>query len=175
MLDAKVMAYLTGNALYLTADEPPAADAPGGGGPGKPEPLPQLKRIDLTESAQPVTVDASTYKEIERAFDWVFYPLLMLAFFTAFAIALAFSALVYAVIGMIFAALAKGSLEFAPLFRLGIHAQTAGSLLYALNAILPRSIPFYTAVSVALSLTFLWLGVRAAVKAAPAEPTAPAA
>jgi hypothetical protein len=161
MTDAKVMAYMTGNALYLKRDQ-------NQGG--------QLETIDMTKSApdHAVTVDASTYKEIERAFDWVFYPLLLLFFFLSFAVALAVAGLVYAVIGMIFASLAGGSLEFAPLFRLGVHAQTAGSLLYALDTILPWSVPFYVYVSIALSLTFLWLGVGACVKAATAEPPAAA-
>jgi hypothetical protein len=159
MTDAKVMAYLTGTALYLKRDSESGA--------------PELETIDLTKSSaeQAVTVDASSYKDLEKAFNRIFYPLLMLLFFLMFSFALAFVGLVYAVIGMIFAALSGGSLEFAPLFRLGVHAQTAGSLLYAL----PLSVPFYPALSIAASLTFLWLGVRACVKAAPAEPPRPAA
>jgi hypothetical protein len=159
MKEANVMAYLTGNALYLNRG------------------MDQLETIDLTKSPpdRNVTVDASTYKEMERAFDWVFYPALMLFFFLAFAIALAFSALLYALAGLIFASLAGGSLEFAALFRIALHAQTAGSLLYSLDAMLPVAVPFFQYVSIALSLTFLWLGVSAAVKAAPAQPTAPVA
>jgi hypothetical protein len=163
LTDAKVMAYMSGNALYVKREVEQGAA--------------QLETIDLAKSApeRPVTVDAATYKEIEHAFDWVFYPLLMLFFFTAFAIALAFSGLIYAVIGMIFASLAGGSVEFAPLFRIGVHVQTAGALLYALDALLPVSIPFFPTVSIALSLTFLWLAVRAVVKNAPAESAAPTA
>ncbi|HXS99354.1 MAG TPA: DUF1189 family protein [Elusimicrobiota bacterium] len=160
MKEAKVIAYLTGNALYLDR------------GQG------QLETIDLTKSApeHPVTVDATMYKEMERTFDWVFYPALMLFFFLAFAVALAFCALLYGLAGLVLASLAGGALEYAALFRIGLHAQTAGSLLYALDATLPVSIPFFQLISVALSLTFLWLGVKAAVKAAPAaEPPAPAA
>lgn len=157
MKEAKVIAYLTGNALYLDRGQN------------------QLETIDLTKSApeRNVTVDASMYREMERTFDWVFYPALMLFFFLAFAIALAFSGLLYALAGLILASLAGGALEFAALFRLAIHAQTAGSLLYALDAALPVSIPRFQFLSVALSLTFLWLGVRAAAHAP--EPPAPAA
>ena len=159
MNDAKVIAYLTGNALYVDRGQN------------------KLETIDLTKSAleRSVTVDAVTYKEMERAFNWIFYPALMLFFFLTFAIALAFSGLVYALVGLILASLAGGSLEYVALFRIAIHAQTAGSLLYALDATLPRTIPYFQAVSAALSLTFLWLGVSAAVKAAPLEPPAPAA
>lgn len=159
MADAKVLAYLTSNALYLVR------------GQG------QLETIDLSKSAadRPVTVDASSYKEMERAFDWVFYPALMLFFFLSFAAALAFCGLLYAAAGLIMASAAGGSLGFAALFRIAVHAQTAGSLLYALDALSPVSIPFFQLASIALSLTYLWLGVKAAGAAAPAQPSAPAA
>ncbi|MFI5348680.1 MAG: DUF1189 family protein [Elusimicrobiota bacterium] len=159
MNDAKVIAYLTGNALYLNRGQN------------------QVETIDLSKSApeHSTTVDASTYKEMERAFDWVFYPALMVFFFLTFAIALACTALAYALIGLILASLAGGALEFAALFRIAIHAQTAGSLLYALDAALPQTIPYFQIVSAASSLAFLWLGVSAAVKAGPPEPPAPAA
>ena len=159
MSDAKVIAYLTGNALYLERGQN------------------QLETIDLSKSApeRRITVDASTYKEMERAFDWVFYPALMLFFFLTFAVSLALSALAYALIGLVLASLAGGSLGYAALFRIAVHAQTAGSLLYALDAVLPRPIPYFQLVSIASSLAFLWLGVSAAAQAAPAEPPAPAA
>ncbi|HEX4048457.1 MAG TPA: DUF1189 family protein [Elusimicrobiota bacterium] len=159
MSDAKVIAYLTGNALYLER-------APG-----------QVETIDLTKGApeHTTTVDASMYKEMEHAFDWIFYPALMLFFFLTFALALAVGGLLYGLLGLLFASLAGGSLEYPALFRIGIHAQTAGSLLYALDALLPRSIPYFQLASAAMSMTLLWLGVSAAVKAPPAEPPASAA
>jgi hypothetical protein len=156
MANAKVMAYLTGAALYVDR------------GQG------QLETIDLTKSSmqRPVTVDASTYKEMERTFDWVFYPTLLLLFFLAFALSLAFSALVYAAVGMVLASLAGSTLGFAPSFRIGVHAQTAGTLVYALTALLPFGIPYFWAASVSLSLAFLWLGTRAAAVAAGSPPAA---
>lgn len=162
MADAKVLAYLTSNALYLMR------------GQG------QMETIDLSKSAaeKPVTVDAASYKDMERAFDWVFYPALMLFFFLSFAAALAFCGALYALAGMVMASAAGGSLGFAALFRIAVHAQTAGSLLYALDALMPVTIPYFQFVSIALSLTCLWLGVKAAASpapAAPAEPPAPAA
>jgi hypothetical protein len=156
MNDAKVIAYLTGNALYLNRGQN------------------QVETIDLSKSApeRSTVVDANTYKDMERAFDWVFYPALMLFFFIMFAIALAFTALAYALVGLILASVAGGALEFPALFRIAIHAQTAGSLLYALDAAIPTSIPYFQIVSVAMSLAFLWLGIGAAVKAGPAAPAA---
>ena len=120
-------------------------------------------------------MDAGTYKEMEREFDWLFYPALTLLSFLAFALALALAGLFYALVGLAVAPLAGASLEFAALFRIAVHAQTAGSLLYALDASLPRTIPYFQLASLALSLLFLCLGVRAAAKPSPAEPPAPAA
>jgi hypothetical protein len=156
MTDAKVLAYLTANALYLER------------GQG------QLETIDLSKSAsdRPITIDANSYKDMERAFDWVFYPALMIFFFLAFAASLAFCGLLYALAGLMMASLAGGSVGFGPLFRIAVHAQTAGCLLYALDASLPKTIPFFQIGSVVLSLTYLWLGVKAAASAPPSEPAA---
>ena len=161
MADAKVLAYLTSNALYLKRGDDDKA---------------QLETIDLAKSTaeRPVTVDANSYKDMERAFDWVFYPALMLFFFMTFAVSIAFCGLLYALIGLAMASLAGAALNFATLFRLGVHAQTAGCLLYSLDALLPRSIPYFQFVSVFLSLGYLWYGVRAAaVPSAPAPATPP--
>lgn len=162
MTDAKVLAYLTANALYLKR--------------GTDEKAP-VETIDLSKSTadRPVVVDASSYKDMERAFDWVFYPSLMLFFFLTFALSIAFCALLYALAGLLMASAAGGSLEYGALFKLGVHAQTAGSLLYALDAVLPVTIPFFQPVSVALTLAYLWFGVRAAAAPAATEPPAPAA
>lgn len=152
MTDAKVAAYLTGNALYLQRHLGP------------------IETIDLSKisSGVGVTVDEKAYKDMEQAFNWIFYPALMLFFFLTFAVALAFCAFLYALAGMLLASLAGGALGFGPLFKIGVHAQSAGTLLYALDATLPKSIPFFRLISLVLSLTFLWLGVRAAVKTPPA-------
>lgn len=163
MNDAKVLAFLTSNALYLKRGDDDKA---------------QLEAIDLSKSAsdRPITVDAGSYKDMERAFDWVFYPALMLFFFLTFAASLAFCGLLYAVAGMMAASFAGAKLEFGALFRIGVHAQTAGSLLYSLDSFLPRSLPFFQLISIAMSLGFVWAAVRAAGRApAAAPPQIPAA
>ncbi|MDE2511846.1 MAG: DUF1189 family protein [Elusimicrobia bacterium] len=156
MTDAKVLAYLTSNALYLKRGEDDKAE---------------VETIDLAKSTsdRPVTVDANAYKDMENAFDWVFYPALMLFFFLTFAASLAFCGLLYALVGMLVASSGGKSLPFSALFRIALHAQTAGSLLYALDALLPRAIPFFQMGSIGLTLAYLWYGVRAA-----ALPEAPA-
>ncbi len=160
LADAKVLAYLTSNALYLQR----------GGG--------RIETLDLSKAGaeRPVTVDAASYKDLARAFDWIFYPSLFLFFFLLFALSLATFGLLYALAGLLLASAAGGSLEFSGLFRLAIHAQTAAALLRALDTSLPWAIPYSAPLGGALSLTYLWLGVRAAarVQAPGAEPPAAA-
>ena len=159
MADAKVIAYLTANALYLNR----------GGG--------QIEAIDLSKSPpeRPFTVDGAAYKELAKAFDWLFYPALMLFFFLTFAASLALCGLLYALLAWIASSLTGASPGFARLLRIGVHAQTAGSLLYALDAALPRTIPYFPWASAALSLAYLWLGARAAAGAGPETTASPAA
>lgn len=155
MAETRVLAYLTNNALYLDR-----------GG--------KVETLDLSKSSaeRPVTVDAASYRDMERAFDWVFYPSILLFFFVVFAAALSFFGLLYALAGMLFSSLAGGTIGFGSLLRLAIHAQTAGALLRALDTALPRSIPYSGLLSAALSLTYLWLGVRQTAQTPP--PPAPA-
>ncbi len=145
LADAKVLAYVTSNALYLDR------------GQG------QIETIDLSKSAaeRPLTVDASTYKRMEHAFDWVFYPALLLFFFLAFALSVAVCGLLYGLLGLIVASASHQTLTYGQLFRFGVHAQTAGCLLYSLDAVLPFAIPLLPLVSAALSITLLTLAVRA--------------
>lgn len=157
MEEQKVLAYLTGNALYLMRGQN------------------QVETIDLSKAApeRPVTVDSGSYKEMESAFDWVFYPALLLFFFLSFAASLAVCGLVYSFVGWIILSARGGALSWGALFRVGVHAQTAGCLLYSLDSLLPVSIPLFQWASIALSLAFVWLGVKAATSAA--NPPAPAA
>jgi hypothetical protein len=159
--DLKVRAYLTSNALYLENDG-------------------HVEQLDLTRSGaeQPTVVDAESYKEMARAFDWVFYPALLLLMFLLFALWLSAFGLLYALAGMIMNSIASGALGFGALLRVALHAQSAAALLYALDSLLPFPIPGLVILSPALSLTYLWLGVRAAARpdeSAPAAAAPPAA
>ena len=86
MKDAKALAYLTSNALYMERDG-------------------RLEVFDLSKSAsaKTITVDAQSYGEMERVFNWVFYPLVILFFFVIFCISLCFFAAIYGLAGMLVA------------------------------------------------------------------------
>jgi hypothetical protein len=142
--DLKVRAYLTSNALYIEND-------------GRVDP------IDLSKSGgeRPLVVDADSYREMERAFDWVFYPAVLLLAYLVFSAWIAAFGLAYALAGMIMASLAGGKLGYGALLRLALHAQTAGALLYSLDTTLPFQIPGLVVATPLLSLAYLWFGIRA--------------
>lgn len=153
MAAAKVFAYVTGSAVYLRR-----------GG--------EVQAVDLSQAGadRPVTVDAATYRDMSRAFNWVFYPALLGAFFLGFAASIGVCGLLYGLGALLAASAFGGSLRYGAAFRVAVHAQTAGSLLYALDMALPRSIPYFRLASIALSAAYVVLGARAA--AAGAEPAA---
>lgn len=155
MREAKVLAYLTGNALYMERDS-------------------RLEVFDLTKSAssKTITIDSSTYAEMERIFNWVFYPAILLFFFLVFCASLCFFAAIYALVGMLVASLTNAQLGFGALFQIALHAQSASVLLRAADALSPVRIPLAGALSLALSVTYLTLGIRAAGRAEPAAPPA---
>lgn len=150
MKDEGVLAFLTGDAVYM-----------GGGA--------EFQKMDLSKPAspEPVTIDASTYRGMEKAFDWVVYPSALLFAFLVFALMLTVFGGLCALAGLMMASLAGGEMGFAELFRIAVHAQTAGALLYVLDTVLPFALPaVYPLVALALSLTYTWLGVRSTVGAA---------
>lgn len=159
MKEAKVLAYLTGNALYMQRDS-------------------RLEVFDLAKSAsaKAITVDASSYAEMERIFNWVFYPLVILFFFVIFCVSLCFFAAIYGLAGMLVASLTGAELGYGALFQLALHAQSAAVLLRTADALSPVTIPFSGALSLALSVTYLTLGIRAAGRPDPLPaPPSPAA
>ena len=145
MKEAKTLAYLAGNAFYLERDN-------------------RIEVFDLSKSSseRSVTVDAQSYGEMERAFNWIFYPVVLFLFFFLFCVSLSFFGLIYALAGMLVAALSGAELSFGALFRLALHAQSAAVLLRAADTLSPVRIPLAASVSLILSMTYLTLAIRAA-------------
>lgn len=148
MEQAKVLAYLTSNALYMQKERG------------------SIQSYDLSKAAmeRPVTVDAAFFREAAKALKTVVYPATILALLLMFASWTAACGLFYAVLGMLFNSLAGGSLTFGGLFQMAVHAQTAATLLRALLAFLPFAIPAAGLLSLLLTTAYLWLGVRAAAR-----------
>ncbi len=146
--EAKVLAYLTSNALYMEKEKG------------------SVTSYDLSKAAmeRPVTVDAAFFREAAKALKTVVYPATILTLFLMFAAWTAFCGLFYALLGLLFNSLAGGTLTFGQLFMLAVHAQTASTLLRALLAFLPFAIPAAGLVALLVTTGYLWLGVRATAR-----------
>lgn len=151
--DAKVLAYLTGNALYLEQQQ------------GK------LEIYDLSKAAaeRPVVVDSKFFREAAGALKKVVYPLAILTLFIFAAAWTAFAGLLYAVFGLLMNSLAGGALGFGALYQLAVHAQTAALLVRLALAFLPFTVPLSGLLTISITSVYLWLGVRANAAAQPSE------
>lgn len=151
--DAKVLAYLTNNALYIEQQR------------GK------IEVYDLSKAAleRPVVVDAKFFREAAAALKKVVYPLAILTVFVFAASWTAFAGLFFGLLAMIMSSIANGALTFGALYQIAIHAQTAALLLGVLKAFLPFQIPLSGLVTLAITSVYLWLAVKANAAAAAAE------
>lgn len=143
--DAKVLAYLTGNALYIEQQQ------------GK------IEIYDLSKAAldRPVVVDAKFFREAASALKRIVYPLAILTVFVFSASWTACAGVFFAVMAMIMNSIAGGALAFGALYQVAIHAQTASILIGMLKAFLPFSVPFSGLATTAVTAVYLWLAVKA--------------
>lgn len=149
MRDAKVLAFLTGNALYIE-------ERPG-----------EIRNYDLSKAAleRPTTVDAKFFREAASAVKTVIYPLAIVTVFVFAAAWIAFSGLLFGLLGLVLNSLAAGSLTFGALFQIAVHAQTASLLIRVIMAFLPFFIPLSGLLTMTITAVYLWLGVRANAQA----------
>ena len=145
MHEAKVLAYLTGNALYIE------------------ERRGELRSYDLSKAGleRPLIVDSKFFQEAAPALKTVTYPIAVAAIFVFAVCWVAMAGLMYALLGMIINSIAGGTLAFGALYQIAIHAQTAALLLRIVMAYLPFSIPLSGLLTIMITAVYLWLGVRA--------------
>jgi hypothetical protein len=150
--ESKVLAYLSANALTI---EQSAG---------------RVESYDLSKasSKEAVVVDARFFREAARALKSVVYPLTVLTVFVLAAAWTAIAALFYGVVGLLLNSALSGGLTFGSLYQLAVHAQTAAVLLRVILAYLPFQVPFTGVLTMALTLAYLWLGIRANARAADA-------
>ena len=152
MQEKKVLAYLTGNALYIEQQRG------------------HVEVYDLSKAAldRPMVVDAKFFHDASGALKKVVYPLAIL---TVFAFAAAWTAvlgLLYALLAMLMSSVAGGTLTFGALYQIAIHAQTTALLLRILMAFLPFMVPMSALLSIVITAVYLWMAVKAHAAAAAA-------
>lgn len=151
MHEAKVLAYLTNNALYIE------------------ERRGEIRSYDLSRAGRerPMTIDAKFFREAGRMLKTVVYPIAVVTVFVIVAAWTALAGLLYALLGMILNSLAGGSLSFGSLYQIAIHAQTAALLLRLVMAFLPSFVPMSGLLTILVTSVYLWVGVRANALPAP--------
>lgn len=145
MREAKVLAYLTANALYIE------------------ERRGELRAYDLSKAGldRPLVVDAKFFREAGKAVKTVVYPIAALCVFAFCAAWTALAGVLYAVLGLLFNSVAGGSLAFGALYQIAIHAQTAALLARLVMAFVPFVLPLSGLLTIAMTSAYLWMGVRA--------------
>lgn len=153
--EAKVLAYLTNNALYIEQQ------------PGK------IEIYDLSKAAldRPVVVDARFFRDAAGALKKVVYPLAILTVFVFAAAWTAFAGLFFGLVAMILNSIAGGVLAFGPLYQIAIHAQTTAILVGVLKAFMPVAVPFSGLITMLITTAYLWLAVKANAAASAAAET----
>ena len=145
MQDAKVLAYLTNNALYIEQQR------------GK------VEVYDLSRAAleRPLVIDAKFFRDAAGALKKVVYPLAILTVFIFAAAWMAFAALLYSLLAMLLNWVAGGSLVFGSLYQIAIHAQTTALLARIIMAFLPFAVPLSGLLTLFITSAYLWMAVKA--------------
>lgn len=145
MREAKVIAYLTNNAVYVEEREG------------------QLRSYDLSKAGveRPLVVDAKFYREMASGLKAALVPIALVILFAFSAAWIAIAGLIYALFGLLINSLAGGSLAFGALFSVAIHAQTAALLMRMVMAFLPVVVPLSGLLTIVVTTVYLWMGVRA--------------
>ncbi|MDP3541642.1 MAG: DUF1189 family protein [Elusimicrobiota bacterium] len=153
MQEAKVLAYLTNNALYIEQQQ------------GK------IEIYDLSKAAveRPMVVDAKFFRDASSALKKVVYPLAILTVFVFAAAWTAFAGLIYALVAMLLQAVGGGTLGFGSLYQIAIHAQTTALLARIVMSFLPFVVPLSGVLTIVITSVYLWLAVKANAAAVSAE------
>lgn len=157
MLDqAKAMAYLTSNALYVRNQ--PVAGSP-------------VRAYPFANSNEKFKIDAGFFKSANQIFDRIMYPVAFLLAGLLFLLWRLGASLFYALVGQLVAPSTGASPSFGELFRLAVYAQTFIVSLQIIFLFMHIGIPAGPLVALISTTTYLWL----ALKAQAPQPAAPAA
>jgi hypothetical protein len=150
MRDAKVLAYLTNNALYIEQQQ------------GK------IEVYDLSKAAldHPTVVDAGFFRDASAALKKVVYPLAIVTVFVFAAAWIAFAGLFYGLLAMLIQSISGGSLAFGALYQIALHAQTTALLVRMCTSFLPFAVPLSGLITILMTSAYLWLAVKANAAAA---------
>ena len=95
-----------------------------------------------------------------RPFVTIVIVVVLLAIFLFMEVSFFFGVLFVGLFGMIVASCMQAKLTFGELYKLGIYTRTTPLLIKAILSFLPVGLPFYTIISLGISLGYLSVGIR---------------
>jgi len=156
--DAKVEAYVAGNAIYMMQSRG------------------ELRVIDLSKSTaeRPMKIDSAFFESSRRILDRALYPVSFLMIFVVFILWKTAAAGFYSLVGMTINSSAAAHLSYGQILTLAVYAQTLVILLQAIFLFMPVGMPVPSLVSLVVTSVYLWLAVKR-IQQQSAPPPAPAA
>lgn len=149
---AKVSAYITGTAMFLSPSPGEVRVHEFGAAPSSP-------------GQQPVVIDSKFYSELARITRLVLYPSLMIVVFVFFASWTLMSTAFYSLVGLAANTVAGAGLDYKALFNIALYAQTLITALQAIFLFMPVGLPLAPLVSLILTTAYIWLAVKANTQA----------
>jgi hypothetical protein len=143
----KLLAYVTGNALYVRKS------------PGK------METYDLSKAAakpgdKPVVIDAAFYRKAGVVVSRILYPSSLVLAFLVFLPWKTFSTGLYSLMALLVNSMTGAKLEYKALFSIALYAQTLVIILQAIFLFLPVPLPAANIVSTLLTGVYIWLAVQ---------------
>lgn len=143
----KVIAYVTGNAMYLL-------ERPG-----------QTRTFDFGKSAaapgtKPVVVDAAFYRQAGTVMSRILYPLSFVLTFFIFLLWKGISTGFYSLMSLLINAVTGAELEYPALLNITLYAQTLIITVQAIFLFMPVGLPAGGLISIAATGAYVWLAVK---------------
>ena len=155
MGEQKVIAYLTGNALYLLRSRN------------------RVESYDFSKSpSRTVVVNAEFYRMAEKTLRQILYPIAIAAIFVMFLAWKTCASLMYSLIALAVNAQADARLGYKSLFNITVYAQTLVIALQSIFLFMPVGIPLFRLAAFALTGLYIWLAVNKIAAPQTPEPAA---
>ncbi|MBI4375750.1 MAG: DUF1189 family protein [Elusimicrobia bacterium] len=150
--DSKVLAYLTANALYLQRE------------PGRVEVYPLTNM-----QSKPVIIDSAFYRSARSIMSRVLTFIVPVVILPLFFLWKTLSSLFYSLIALLINGVMGASLGYGSLFSISVYAQTIVIALQTIFLFMPRGIPLFPFIAVAVTGTYIWLAIRKNAETEPAR------
>ena len=120
----------------------------------------QMEQIQFSDLDPDLEISKTGMIDMFRPFVTIVIVVVLLAIFLFMEVSFFFGVLFVGLFGMIVASCMQAKLTFGELYKLGIYTRTTPLLIKAILSFLPVGLPFYTIISLGISLGYLSVGIR---------------